>query len=75
MVTSATTTLSEQVAAGLRANMARNKRTGVELATVLRCSQQTASRKMNGKGIDLDELPVIADWLGCTVVDLIRGAA
>lgn len=52
--------------------MARQRRTGVELAAVLKCSQQSASRRINGgQGLDLDELPVIADWLGVNVMDLI----
>lgn len=52
--------------------MARQKRTGVELAAVLQCSQQAASRRITGeKGIDLDELPVIAEWLGINVTDLL----
>lgn len=52
--------------------MARQKRTGVELAAVLQCSQQSASRRLNGgQGIDLDELPIIAKWLGLEVMDLV----
>lgn len=64
-------TLRQRVAAELRAEMARQKRTGIELATVLKCSQQSASRRLNGgQGLDLDELPVIAEWLGVSVFDL-----
>lgn len=56
----------------MRAEMARQKRTGVELASVLKCSQQSASRRINGGlGLDLDELPVIAEWLGLDLLDLI----
>lgn len=52
--------------------MARQKKTGVGLAEVLRCSQQSASRRLvNGQGLDLDELPLIAEWLGLSVVDLV----
>lgn len=52
--------------------MARQKRTGTELAAVLQCSQQSASRRLNGgQGLDLDELPVIAEWLGVSVFDLL----
>lgn len=52
--------------------MARQRRTGVELAAVLKCSQQSASRRVNGgQGLDLDELPVIAEWLGIDVMDLV----
>lgn len=52
--------------------MARQKRTGVELAAVLQCSQQSASRRLSGgAGLDLDELPLIAEWLGISVLDLL----
>lgn len=52
--------------------MARQQRTGVELASVLNCSQQSASRRLNGgQGLDLDELPLIAEWLGINVIDLL----
>lgn len=52
--------------------MARQRRTGVELADVLKCSQQSASRRLNGgQGLDLDELPVIAAWLGIDVFELL----
>lgn len=52
--------------------MARQQRTGVELARVLKCSQQSASRRLiSGKGLDLDELPLIAEWLDLSVIDLI----
>lgn len=64
--------LRERVAAEVRAEMARQKLTGVGLARVLNCSQQSASRRLiDGKGLALDDLPLIADWLGLTVVDLI----
>ncbi|MFJ9313762.1 hypothetical protein ACIRN4_06175 [Pimelobacter simplex] len=67
-----TETFRQRVAAEVRAEMARQKKTGVELAEVLRCSQQSASRRVvNGKGLDLDDLPLIADWLGISVVDLV----
>lgn len=56
--------------------MARQQRTGIELAQVLQCSQQTASRKLNGgQGLDLDELPIVAEWLGVPVVNLIAPGA
>ncbi|KRB73048.1 hypothetical protein ASE01_19935 [Nocardioides sp. Root190] len=55
--------------------MARQRRTGVELAVVLQCSQQSASRRLNGgQGLDLDDLPLIAEWLGISVMDLIAPA-
>lgn len=67
-----TRSLRQTVAAELRAEMARQKRTGVELAAVLNCSQQSASRRLNGgQGLDLDDLPAIAEWLEIDVLDLI----
>ena len=64
--------LRERIAAELRAEMARQQRTGVQLAQVLKCSQQTASRRMiDGRGLDLDELPLIAEWLGVDVMQLL----
>lgn len=44
--------------------MARQRKTGKELASLLNCSQQSASRRMNGGTcFDLDEIALIADWL------------
>lgn len=62
-----------QIAAGnLRAEMARQKLTGVDLADLLKCSQQSASRRITGaQGLDLDELPVVADWLGTSIAALL----
>lgn len=52
--------------------MARQKRTGVELAQVIGRSQQVASDRMLGKtAVDLDELPLIADWLGIELTQLL----
>jgi len=66
------TSLRQVAAAELRAEMARQKRTGVELGAVLNCSQQSASRRITGeKAIELDELPLIAEWLGISVIDLL----
>lgn len=65
-------TMRHKVAAELRAEMARQNRTGIELAALLGCSQQSASRRTSGlTGLDLDEAALIADWLGVTVADLI----
>lgn len=44
--------------------MARQQKTGSELAQVLNCSQSSASRRMTGEiSLDLDEIAVISDWL------------
>ncbi|HEY0889595.1 MAG TPA: helix-turn-helix domain-containing protein [Nocardioides sp.] len=70
-----TASLRQQVAAEIRAEMARQRKTGVDLARLLQCSQQSASRRLNGGlGLDLDELPVIADWLGVPLVNLLAAS-
>lgn len=65
--------LRQQVAAELRAEMARQRKTGIELASLLKCSQQSASRRLNGDvDINLDEVAKIATWLGLSLVELIE---
>lgn len=55
----------EGVAAEIRAEMARQRKTGVELASLLNRTQQSVSRRMNADvDISLDELAAIAEWLG-----------
>lgn len=62
------TSLREFAAGEIRAEMARQKRTGVELAQLLKCSQQSVSRRLSAEtSIDLDELAQIADWLGVDI--------
>ena len=62
----------EGVAAELRAEMARQRKSGVELASVLNLSQQSVSRRLNGDtDISLDEIAVIADWLQVPVQKLL----
>lgn len=59
---------SQAVAAEVRAEMARQHKSQVALAEVLNVSQPTASRRLQGKQpFDMDELPVIAAWLGVQV--------
>lgn len=56
--------------------MARQRKTGVDLAGVLNLTQQSVSRRLNAEtDISLDELAQIADWLGVSVYDLIPGRA
>ena len=69
-------TLRLKVAAEIRAEMARQRKTGIELASLLDLSQQSASRRVNGEtDIDLDELEVIAGWLGVDVPALLGMSA
>lgn len=44
--------------------MARQRRTGIELASLLECSQQSASKRLTGTiEFRVSELEKIADWL------------
>lgn len=64
--------LRQSVAGALRAEMARRKLTSSDLARALNCSQSSASRRMTADiAIDLDELEVIATWLGVTAETLV----
>lgn len=60
------------VAAEIRAEMARQRRTGVELASLLKVSKQAVSRRLSGEqGFDLDEVAIVADWLAVPLSQLI----
>lgn len=72
---SSTNPLRVTVAGALRAEMARRRLTSSDLASVLKCSQSSASRRLTGDvGLDLDELALIAEWLDITSEDLLRGS-
>jgi antitoxin component HigA of HigAB toxin-antitoxin module len=65
-----TETLSRQVAAEVRAHLARRGLKGVDLAACLECSQQSASDRLNGRvKFTLDELDRIATWVGVSPTD------
>lgn len=73
MVTENHPPLSEVVAANARSLMAWQKKNGTGLARALSCSQQSASRRLTGaQPFTLDELPVLASWLGVEVTTLLR---
>lgn len=64
--------MRQGVAAEVRAEMARQRKTGVDLAPVLHLTQQSVSRRLTAEtDISLDELVVIADWLGVDFTSLI----
>lgn len=66
------TALRGLIAAEVRAEMARQRKTGVELAALLDVSQQAASRRLAGAvPFSMDEIVVVAQWLGVEVVTLI----
>lgn len=55
--------------------MARQRRTGADLARVLGMSQSTASTRLTGKTpFYVAELQAIAEWLGVSVVTLVERA-
>lgn len=61
------------VAGNIRAEMARQRRQGTDLAAILNMSQTAISRRLNGQvGLDVDELFTIAAWLGVSIADLFR---
>jgi len=76
MVTSPST-YREAVAAELRAEMARQRKTVNDLASLLQISQSAASRRFNGEmDVSLDEISVVAEWLGVPFTDwLVRATA
>jgi len=48
--------------------MARQRKTSIELAEVWGCSQSSASRRMTGEvGMTLDDIALVADWLGVSL--------
>ncbi len=69
------TTYGQQVAAEVRAEMARQRRTGADLARHLNRSQQTVSRRLNGESPwDVDDLAAVAAWLGVDLDRLLSNA-
>lgn len=66
------TTYSQQIAAELRAEMARQGYKRRDLATLFGVSGVTASKMLNGsRGLSLDELDQIARWLGVETSTLV----
>lgn len=73
---SLTNSLRDRVAAEIRAEMARQRKSGVELASLLHLSQQSVSRRVNGEtDLTLDELEVVARWLDVSLADIVGSAA
>lgn len=59
-----TESYSERVAREVRAEMARQRKTSVDLAPVIGRSQQTASNRMRGLyPFNVDEIEAVAEWL------------
>lgn len=67
-------TAGDGVAGNIRAEMARQKRQGNDLAAILKMSQTAVSRRLNGQvGLDIDELFTVAAWLNVPVTALLVG--
>jgi len=68
--------LSTQVAANVRAEMARQRKRQADLGEVLGLTQGAISKRMSGKiALDVDELGKIAAFLGIDPATLIENAA
>ena len=71
-----TQTITEQVAANVRVELARRRLGQVAVARTLGLSQAAVSRRLNGSvPLDVNELALIADLLGLTASDLLPAAA
>ena len=69
------TTYGQQVAAEVRAEMGRQRRSGADLARHLNRSHQTISRRLNGESPwDVDDLAAVAAWLGVSLDRLLVDA-
>jgi transcriptional regulator with XRE-family HTH domain len=67
-------TPSQLTAAVVRAELARRKIRGGDLAAVLGCSRTTMWRRLNGEHpFDIDELSAVAAHIGVPLSDLLPG--
>lgn len=68
-------TYAQQIAAEVRAEMARKGHKRHELATLFGVSGVTASRMLNGsRSLNVDELDRIAQWLDVEVSTIVNRA-
>lgn len=68
---------NQRAAAQIRAFMAARRKTSADLAAVLGISVQTLNRRLQGdpaSSFDLDEIDVIAGWLGVPIAHIIDPA-
>lgn len=64
--------LPGRVAANIRAEMAVQRKTAVELAAVLSIGHRAALRRLNGAfDFSLAEIEKVASWLGVSISELI----
>lgn len=67
------TDYAEGIAAEVRAEMARQKKTGKDLSSTLGLTQSTTSRRLTGEvPFDMAEIFTVSDWLGIAVTELDR---
>ncbi|MDQ1215707.1 helix-turn-helix domain-containing protein [Microbacterium arborescens] len=66
---------AERLAAEVRAEMARQRRTAGQLAQVLSLTQATVGRRLNGLvPFNITELAATAEWLGLSATELVERA-
>lgn len=66
---------AKRVAGELRAELARQKRTSGELASVLGISPHTTGRRLNGETpFNVAELAAACRWLGVSLAEIIQRA-
>ncbi|NKG22247.1 hypothetical protein [Paeniglutamicibacter terrestris] len=70
-----TKNIADQIISEIRAEMARQKKSGTELGQVLGMSQRAASYRLNGqRAMGWDETFTTANWLGLTLAELVKRA-
>lgn len=70
-----TKNIAEQLVSEIRAEMARQKKSGTELGAVLHLGQRAASYRLNGqRSMSWDETYAAAQWLGMTLAELVHRA-
>jgi hypothetical protein len=66
---------AQRIADDVRAELARQKKTAGEMASVLGITAHTAGRRLNGDvPFNVVEIAIIARWLGLSVIELMRRA-
>ena len=68
--------VSENVTANIRAELARRGKTQGDLAQVIGLTQQAVSRRLTGSyALNVDEIAAIADWLNVPVAQFLEAAS
>lgn len=70
-----TSPFTERVAAELRAELSRQRRTASQMSTELHIPRSTLGKRLVGNGaLDTDQLAAITRWLGVTIEEIVRRA-